>query len=174
MRGREAGVIAAGKYHDWLTPDGLSRIEQWAREGLTDELIAKKMGINPATLYKWINGHGEIGEALKKGKAPVDIQVENALLKRALGYEYEEVTVETEEFWTGKLDEDGRPIMRERTKRKNVTKMVLPDVTAQIYWLNNRRPDRWRNKPATDSTGTLDKLDALLEEAKRAAYTEAG
>ena len=53
-------------------------------------------------------------------------------------------------------------------------KMVLPDVTAQIYWLNNRRPDRWRNKAAVDGSGTLEKLDKLLEEAKRAAYTETG
>lgn len=81
------------------------------------------------------------------------------------------MTVETEEYPTGKFDEDGQPIIRTRTRTKSTTKMVIPDVTAQIYWLNNRRPDRWRNRPASDSSGALDKLDALLEEAKRAAYT---
>lgn len=154
-------VIAAGKYRDWLTEDGLARIEQWAREGLTDEQIARKMGINPATLYKWQNSYGEISEALKKGKAPVDIQVENALLKRALGYDYEETVTEVVEMPDGS----------KRKHIKKTTKQVVPDVTAQIYWLNNRRPDRWRNKAVADNSGTLDRLDQLLEEAKRAAYT---
>ena len=95
-------------------------------------------------------------------------------MKRALGYEYDEITTEEEEYPTGKTDEDGFPIVRVRTRTKTTKKMVLPDVTAQIYWLNNRRPDRWRNKISQDGSGTLDKLDALLEEAKRAAYTETG
>lgn len=173
-RGREAGAIAAGKYRDWLTPDGLKRLEQWAREGLTDDQIAQKIGVSRGRFYEWLKKYDDIRDAIKKGKAPVDIDVENALLKRALGYEYEEVTTETEEYPTGKVDEDGRMIMRERTRRKTVTKMVLPDVTAQIYWLNNRRPDRWRNKPAPDSSDTLDRLDTLMEEMRRAAYTETG
>lgn len=170
MRGREAGVIAAGKYHEWLTPDGLSRIEQWAREGLTDDQIAKKMGVNRATLYRWMSEHCDIRDALKKGKAPVDFEVENALLKRALGFEYEETSVEEYEYPTGKLDEDGMPVFHKTTRTKTVTKKALPDVTAQIYWLNNRRPDRWRNKPATDSTGTLDNalLQSLLDLERRA------
>ncbi len=157
-------VIAAGKYRDWLTEDGLARIEQWAREGLTDEQIARKMGINPATLYKWLNSYGEISEALKKGKAPVDIQVENALLKRALGYDYEEVVTEVVEMPDGS----------KRRHIKKTTKQVVPDVTAQIYWLNNRRPDRWRAKQQADATDAMSRLDQLLEEAKRAAYAETG
>ena len=157
-------VIAAGKYRDWLTEDGLARLEQWAREGLTDEQIARKMGINPATLYKWQNSYGEISEALKKGKAPVDIQVENALLKRALGYDYEEVVTEVVEMPDGS----------KRRHIKKTTKQVVPDVTAQIYWLNNRRPDRWRAKQQADATDAMSRLDQLLEEAKRAAYAETG
>jgi transposase-like protein len=157
-------VIAAGKYRDWLTEDGLARIEQWAREGMTDEKIARKMGINPATLYKWQNSYGEISEALKKGKAPVDIQVENALLKRALGYDYEEVMTEVVEMPDGS----------KRRHIKKTTKQVVPDVTAQIYWLNNRRPDRWRAKQRADATDAMSRLDQLLEEAKRAAYAETG
>lgn len=167
-------VIAAGKYRDWLTEDGLARIEQWAREGLTDEQIARKMGINPATLYKWQNSYGEISEALKKGKAPVDIQVENALLKRALGYDYEETTEERETLPTGKTDEYGQPIVIERVRTRRSVRHMPPDTTAQIYWLNNRRPDRWRAKPQPDASDTLGRLDSILEEMRRAAYTETG
>lgn len=126
--------MAKGKYQEWLTPDGLLLLEGYARDGLTDEQIAGKIGINPATLYKWIDRFGEIGEAIKRGKAPVDFEVENALLKRARGYEYEEVV--TEVYGDGKKHV------------KKIKRHVPPDVTAQIFWLKNRRPDRWRDKPA--------------------------
>ena len=80
-----------GKYRDWITEEGLLKIEGWARDGLTDEQISHNMGIHPSTLYEWQKKYPEITEALKKGKEVIDRQVENALLKRALGYEYEEV-----------------------------------------------------------------------------------
>lgn len=99
------------------------------------------MGIHIATLCDWKGRFSEFSEALKKGFAPVDFEVESALLKRARGYEYEETTTEIYEMPDG-------------TKRKHVkktTRLVVPDVTAQIYWLNNRRPDRWRNRKATES-----------------------
>ena len=82
--------MAKGKYQRWLEPDGLLLLEGWARDGLTNEQIAHNMGITAKTLYVWKSAYGEICEALKKGKEIVDIQVENALLKRALGYEYME------------------------------------------------------------------------------------
>ena len=86
--------MAKGKYEYWLTQEGVILLEGWARDGLTDEQIAQCMGIVPSTLYEWKKKHSEISEALKKGKAVIDRQVENALLKRALGYSYTEVTKE--------------------------------------------------------------------------------
>lgn len=126
--------MAKGKYRSWITPDGLLLLEGYAREGLTDEQIARKIGIAPGTLYEWFKSYPEIYEALKRGKAPVDMEVENALLKRARGYEYEEVI--TEVYGDGKKHV------------KKIKKHVPPDVTAQIFWLKNRRPDKWRDKPA--------------------------
>ena len=58
-------------------------LEAWARDGLTDEQIADKMGISVVTLYNWKKEHLEILEALKKGKEVVDVEVENALLNLA-------------------------------------------------------------------------------------------
>lgn len=104
----------------------------WARDGLTDEQIAHNIGITAATLYVWKNKYPEISETLKKGKEVVDIHVENALLKRALGYEYTEERVEIS-------DKDGKKVIR-------TTKYIPPDTTAQIFWLKNRRPDRWRDR----------------------------
>lgn len=129
------------------------------------------MGIRRTTLTDWQKRFPIISATLKEGKAPVDLEVENALLKRALGYEYEEVTTEEEVYPTGKTDEDGNPINIIKTKTKRTTKMVIPDTTAQIFWLKNRRPDKWRDKPITvEDTTTLDKLDKLLEVAWNAAH----
>ena len=65
--------MAKGKYEYWLTPEGLLRLEAWARDGLTDEQIAQNMDIDSATLYRWKKKYSEISEALKRGKEIVDI-----------------------------------------------------------------------------------------------------
>ena len=119
--------MARGKYHEWLTPDGLLRLEAWARDGLTDEQIAKNCGIAYSTLRAWRDKHPALSAALKRGKEVVDIEVENALLKRALGYTYEEVTRERQ--IVGR-DEAGM-IITEMAITKRVTKEVQPDTTAQ-------------------------------------------
>ena len=98
--------MAKGKFHDWLTSEGLLKLEAWARNGLTDEQIAHNMGIRRSTLYEWKKRFPVISDTLKKGKEVVDIQVENALLKRALGYTFTEVTKER----VTEIDENGHPV----------------------------------------------------------------
>lgn len=120
------------KYGKWLEQEGLLLIEGWARDGLTDEQIAGNMGVSRSTLNSWKDKYPDILDSLKKGKEIVDRQVENALLKRALGYEYEEIK---EKYEFGELSE--------RTITK---KQVAPDTTAQIFWLKNRKPKDWRDK----------------------------
>lgn len=139
--------MAKGKYEYWLTPEGLLKLEGWARDGLTDEQIAKNAGINPATLYVWQKKYPDISESLKRGKEVVDRQVENALLKRALGYEYEEVKE--------KFEGD---VMTERTITK---KEVVPDVTAQIFWLKNRKREVWTDRKNIEISQPID--DSIKE-----------
>lgn len=153
-------VGRTGKYHEWLEEDGLTRLEGWARAGLTDEQIAENMGIHPSTLYKWKTKYHEINEALKTGKEVIDFQVENALLKRALGYEYEEVKQIIEK------DEMGK----DRKRVERVTKVALPDTTAIIYWLKNRKPDQWRNITSLDREKASLELEKIrLSNQKEAA-----
>lgn len=152
-----------GKYAEWRTPDGLLRLEGFARDGLSDEQIAKKMGIGVSTYYEWQNRFQDIAEAIKKGKAPVDIQVENALLKRALGYTYTEVT---EEY--SRPPRPGEKLPPKSVKR--VVKEMPPDVAALIFWLKNRRPQYWKDKPEVEAQQeALAKLDKLLEGIGNAA-----
>ena len=141
--------MAKGKYQRWLTPDGLTLLEGWARDGLTEAQIAQKMRISMSSLSDWKNKHPEILEALKKGKEVVDIEVENALLKRALGYDVEESVVE-------ESDVNGR-------KTRVTVRHVPADVTAQIFWLKNRRPEVWREKQVVEvSEESLAKAKEIL------------
>ena len=148
--------MAKGKYQKWLTPDGLTLLEAWARDGLTDKQISHNMGITEQTLNVWKNKYPSLFESLKKGKEVVDIEVENALLKRAKGYEFTEEKVEIE------TNRHGQAVGRKVTQ---TIKQVVPDVTAQIIWLKNRRPDKWRDKqPDESNTESLEKLDSIMSE----------
>ena len=144
--------MAKGKYQEWLTEEGLLQLESWARDGLTDEQIASNMGIGYSTLQTWKSKYQDIQDTLKRGKEVVDIQVENALLKRALGYSYDEVTRERV------LDYDqstGQVVGSHMEITKTVKKEVQGDTTAQIFWLKNRRPEQWRDNRYVSVEGEI-------------------
>lgn len=124
------------KINEWLEKDKLILLEGWARDGLTDEQIAKNIGIATSTFYEWKKKQIEFSEALKKGKEVIDFEVENALLKRALGYT---ITIEEE-----KLDKYGDV----HTLKKDIH--IPGDATAQIFWLKNRKPNNWKDRVETD------------------------
>ncbi|HBC2031502.1 TPA: helix-turn-helix domain-containing protein [Clostridium perfringens] len=127
--------------------DKLILVEAWARNGLTDEQISKNLGIAYSTFREYVKKYSALSAALKKGKEIVDIEVENALLKRALGYKYDEVTKE--------LIEDKETGISELKVTKVVTKEVIPDTTAQIFWLKNRKPEEWRDKKEVKHDGNI-------------------
>lgn len=151
-----ANISKAG---EWLEPEKLLLLEDWARQGLFDEQIAKNMGISEATLYNYKRQYPEIKEALRKGKEVVDIEVENAMLKRAIGYT---ITI-TEQ----KIDKDG--FVHDLTRDLHIP----GDVTAQIFWLKNRRRTQWRDKVEYESnTDELNKVKELLSKISEGANNE--
>lgn len=137
-------------YKEFISdPDNLFLIECWARDGMTKNQIADNIGITPQTLSKWQAKHEEFAAAIKIGAEITDYRVENALLKKALGYDYDEVKT-----IVGFPDENGnRPIKTETTR-----KHVPPDVNAMLLWLNNRRPDKWKRN--NDTFTLLDEATA--------------
>lgn len=147
--------MAKGKYEQWREPEGLLKIEAWARDGLTNEQIAHNMGISRETLNQWCKKYTDISDTLKKGKEEVDILVENSLLKRALGYRYKETTKQ--------LVENERTGKTELKVTKEVEKEMPPDVTAIIYWLKNRKPDIWKDKQNIEISGELQKEQTKLD-----------
>ncbi len=142
--------MAKLKYFTHVEPK-LELVECWARDGFTDEQIAKNLGIAVSTLSEYKNKYPEFSESLKRGKEIVNYQVENALLKRALGYEYDEITYENGE------------------EVKRVTKQVAPDITAQIFWLKNRKPQQRRDTKDIEHSGEINNPYAELttEELKK-------
>lgn len=120
------------KINEWLEDDKLLLLEGWARDGLTLEQIANNMGIDTSTLWDWRKKNDNISNAIKKGKEVVDIEVENALFKRAIGY--------TKKLLKQKVDKNGKVIDTYEEIE------VPPDTTAQIFWLKNRLPQKWRDK----------------------------
>ncbi len=75
--------MAKGQYKEWLKKENLLLLQGWKRDGLTDEQIAKNIGINVRTLSKWKVRYGQIGQALKIGREHANIIIENALFKKA-------------------------------------------------------------------------------------------
>jgi len=112
-----------------------------ARYGLTIEQIAEFWGVSKRSLYRWLDKYPEFSHSLKKAKANADRNVENHLYKRAVGYEYVEETFERR----------GDKIVLV----KRVKKHVIPDTTAQIFWLKNRQPERWRDRQQIDIQGEM-------------------
>ena len=155
--------IARGKFHIWLQEENLIRIESWARMGLTDEQIAKNMGVNKTTLYDWIKKFPDISNSIKKGKAPIDFEVENALFKRAIGYEYEEVETIIEEI-------DGK----QRKRIKKIKKVALPETSAMIFWLKNRKPEQWRKLNPVVEAKLNAETEKLLREAENLSLETTG
>lgn len=131
--------------------------------------IAAKIGITERTLCEWKSRFESISSALKKGKEPVDIEVENALLKSALGYtvtvkEPMKIRVERMKPGVGRVAEEKIEMVEREV-------YIPPNVTAQFFWLKNRRPDKWRDKPLTvEDNTTMEKLDAMLAEVKNHAF----
>ncbi|SBA69470.1 homeo-like domain protein [Staphylococcus aureus] len=112
----------------------LGLVEGWKRDGLTDEQIARNLGVSKHTLIKWKKNIPDFLDAIKKGKEVSDYELENALHKRAVGYYYEEETV------TNK----GEVVKIKKYEHANPTSI--------IFALKNRLPHKYRDKVEQEIT----------------------
>lgn len=142
------------KYDTHVAPF-LHEIGQMARNGATEEEIAGKLDVAYSTFREYRKKHEELKKALEITKEMADLDVEAALYKRANGYEYTETTREYDEE-TGKM-----------RVTKTVVKQVAPDVSAQIFYLKNRRPELWRDKQHVEVGGLKEEQSKLAELLKQ-------
>lgn len=139
----------------------------WARDGLTDEQIAENLDISVASFYNYKNEHLEFLESLKKGKEVADYEVENALFKKALGYNAKvKKAFKVKEV----LYENGKRLKEtERIEYAEDEVHIPADTTAQIFWLKNRKPNVWRDKQELEHKANNGILDEMTEYFKKKA-----
>lgn len=149
------------RYDSATCPD---RARELTRAGCTEEEIAKELGVTYRTLAQWKKRYQEFLQALNETKKVVDAKVEDSLFKRAMGFEYEEVTVESEIRRDPKTGEN----VSVPVKRKVVKKTAIPDVTACIFWLKNRQREKWRDVRRIEGEVTHRDEEAALEKELQA------
>lgn len=99
------------------TPERTAKALELAEQGMTEPEIAEIIGVSPSSITYWKKTDIQFAMALKEHKKIADNLVEASLFKRAMGYKLE----------------DG--------------KELPPDTTAMIFWLKNRQPEQWRERP---------------------------
>ena len=132
-------------------PEYVKQAEKLCKLGATDLDIAQFFEVHTATIYRWKLEYPEFSEALKRGKEQADELVEDRLFKRATGYSHDATKI---------FQYEGAPITVAYIEHH------APDTTACIFWLKNRRPDRWRDVKAQEISGPSGG-PVQLEEVKR-------
>lgn len=192
--------MAHAEYKKWLEPDNLTKLRSWARDGLTNEQIAKKIGVKRQTFQRWVKTYSDISDALKKGKEVVDAEIEENLISTMKKH-----TLKTTTYAMVKKDE--MVLKAERTKFMNMYKLdhpeatkneiliataenvdvyeriaqrqvvaeVDPNVSSMIFWLKNRLPDKYRDqtfKKLNEAQARKAIADAGISEAQLKALKE--
>ena len=101
-----------------------------AAMGLSNEDIARVIGVGSKTLYRWLGNYAEFRQSLQDGREDADLAVVQALFRRAVGFETTETVIIPG-------TRNGRP------SAVSVPKAYPPDVRAATFWLSNRQPERW-------------------------------
>lgn len=139
--------MAKGKYTEWIEdPDKLTLLAGWARKGLSNEQIAKNMGIRRSTLSEWTKKFPVISDALKKKKEICDCEVENSLYKKCIGFHVDikktfKVKTVTYDKKTGKKTGE-----KEELKEGTDQIYIPPDTAAIKFWLSNRAREDWKER----------------------------
>ena len=138
--------MSKSKYGTHVLPY-IDRIAEWVRQGATIKEVAKKLHVGYSSFFSYLergkrgeDGYQVLADAFARACEEPDDNVEAALYKRACGYEYTEVKVEQ------KVTRDGD--IYELTTR--LTRDVPPDPTSAMFWLTNRRRDKWQYKPVPE------------------------
>lgn len=141
----------AGRPSAWH--DGfIHLVSQMTLVGANQTQVARLLGVAHDTISAWMRDKPGFSEAIKQARENADLEVEDALRKRALGFEHASEKI----FCT----KDGDIV------RANCTVKYPPDSTAALFWLKNRHPVRWREQVAPDGPTPEDAKRLLREELK--------
>lgn len=128
---------------------------------MTNEQIAQNMGVHRDTLIEWRKRFSDISDALKRGRENADYEVENELFQSC---HTRTVTVK-KPIKVKTVKQDGKKKIEEEKVVYAEEQVVVPaNITAQIFWLKNRRADKWKDKPEQVET------QSTLADTIQAAY----
>lgn len=139
--------MVTGRYERWLERHSLERVRRLAEEGYTLAEIAAELDTDEKTLRKWQKKHPELAEAIALGREGADFEVVRALYKKATGYN----VALNKTYKLRKIDYDpdtGKKLREYEEIATGVDETYVPaDLRAETFWLKNRQPDRWSDKP---------------------------
>ena len=150
------------KYLEYVEPR-LKEIQAWARDGYSEEEIATKLNVAYSTFRDYKNKYSALSAVLKCARA-YDDEVINALHKNTLGGVVElKVPIKCKRSY---YDENGKRVEEEYIVEATKQEYIKPDTMAQMYWLNNRVPQKWKAKQPLDTgqDGDEPKITVIIED----------
>lgn len=179
-------------WKQWYSPENLELVEGWARDGLSDEQIAKNIGISVPTLYNWKKTHLEFLKSFKKGKQVVNVELENALFKKAIGAKTTTTTYRVskvdenvlkarrlrfaDKYMKDHPDADKKEALIAATENVDTHEKIVwsivenqlpPDVGALMFLMKNRMPEKYREKSYQElNHAQAEQAKAQAEKAK--------
>ena len=117
-----------------------------AKEGKTNEEMAKRCGVSVEAFRKWQHKYPELVAPIKIGKEYADDEVIQSLFNRARGYKFTEKRVVQIGDERTEIDGEGKEWRVKAVRKEMTEKEIAPDPTSMIFWLKNRRPKDWRDK----------------------------
>ncbi|MBQ4403489.1 MAG: helix-turn-helix domain-containing protein [Selenomonadaceae bacterium] len=126
-------------YKNWIAGDGLERVREWARQGLTDKQIAKNIGVTTVAYYDWRKRFPAFGESIDKARAELRSELEKFMFDLATGKAY------VEEIKTILDPSTGTVVRIEKTR-----KQLPPNANLQTFLAKNLIPEKY-HPPCWDS-----------------------
>lgn len=145
------------KYDRFVADGGLAKVRIMKMNGLKDYEIFNQLGISKQTFYKWRTDHSDFADSLKSG---LNESIDDAIRSLVSKFKKSTVTETKVEEWT---DPNGK-------KRQHVTKItreVVPDTTAIIFFLKSKAG--WRDNYDVVDTSDAEKVFEMLRQTQQYA-----
>lgn len=127
----------------------------------TNPQLAAFFGVAVSTLSKWLVDHPAFSDAIAQAKLTADTNVAFAAYQSSLGgTKKKQVAVKTKVNGVEKI------------KIVELIEDVEPNVSAQQFWLTNRRPDLWKRMPEEsigDETAPVAKVQIEVQHSPHAS-----
>lgn len=136
------------KYDDVIKPN-FKNIKHWISEGYSNKQIYRKLNVSEAVFYKYLSTKKEFKEIVKQGNIFLQVELEKALYKEAMGFTYVEKHAEITEV-------DTKKGIVTRKKQKQVTKYARANATLLMFALCNKFPEKWKRVDKEDINEDLE------------------